>query len=371
MKRANDTFPHLGEFIVPPGATLQEAIDDLGMTQADLATRTGLSAKTVNRIIHGHEPLTYETAELLERVTGVPANLWNNLESIYRARLARNRSREELAHAVGWIKGFPIDELVARGAIEKPADDVECAQAVLSFFGVGNREQWEAVWLTPAVAFRKSEVFKGDPEGVATWLRLGERVARSTDCRPFSKDKFVKTLGDIRGLTTDRPDVFVPKMKASCADAGVAVVFVPEIRSIPVSGAAYWLTPEKAIVQMTLRGETDAKFWFTFFHEAGHILKHGKKEKFVDDGDAGGRQENEADKFAETFLIPTAEAKQLPELKTREEIIKFAKAVGVAPGIVVGRLQNMGVLGRKAAENDLKKTFKWNNHDAGVEITIG
>jgi HTH-type transcriptional regulator / antitoxin HigA len=372
MKPINDKYPHQAELVVPPGATLQEALDNLGMSQADLALRTGLSKKTINQIIQGHEPISYETAERLERVTGVPASLWNNLEAIYRGRLARQKEREQLARAGDWLRGFPIKELLERRVIEDD-DAVSLARNTLTFFGVNSPGEWEAVWGSPQAAFRKCAVFANDPKAVATWLRLGERVGRTLPCAPYGKEKFRAALAQILALTVERPEFFVPRMKDLCAAAGVAFVLVREIKRAPVSGAAYWLSPERALIQMTLRGKSDDRFWFTFFHEAGHILKHGKKEKFVDDDYEDIPQEQEANRFAEDFLIPPARAKELSGLKNRQQITDFAKSVGIAPGIVVGRLQKLKMLGYQVRENDLKRGLKWVDEpmEGGVEITSG
>src|SRR5207249_11702800 len=68
------------------GQTLQETIDAVGIDQRELAVRSGLSAKHINQIIKGIAPITHDTAIRLERVTGVPARMWNNLET--------NRSEE-------------------------------------------------------------------------------------------------------------------------------------------------------------------------------------------------------------------------------------------------------------------------------------
>lgn len=365
-------YPHRGELIVLPGRSLQEALDNLGMSQAELALRAGLSKKTVNRIIQGHEPIGYDTAERLERVTGVPASLWNNLEAIYRGRLARLEAGERLARDRQWLEGVPLKELVRRGAIEEQADEVGWLQAALTFFGVHSPSAWDAIWASPQAAFRKSAAFEHDPKAVATWLRLGERAGRALECRPYDKEKFKEALAKVRALTLELPEVFVPRMKALCSGAGVAIVFVREIKGAPVSGAAYWLSPERAIVQMTLRGKCDDRFWFTFFHEAGHLLKHGKKEMFVDDDSTKGPEELEADRFAEDLLIPPGRAKKLPSLKGRQQIVDFAESVGIAPGIVVGRLQKMGLLGHQARENGLKRRLQWADElaEKGAEIAL-
>jgi hypothetical protein len=167
----------------------------------------------------------------------------------------------------------------------------------------------------------------------------------------------------------EAPEVCLPKLTERCAAAGVAVVFTPEIKGAPVSGATQWLTPDKALLQLSLRYKTNDHFWFSFFHEAGHILKHGKKEKFVEDGGDDGAKEAEANRFAEDFLIPRERLADLQELRTREQILEFAGSVGIAPGIVLGRLQKMGAIDHGCRDNSLKERYRW-RFDPGGEPQI-
>lgn len=345
-------------YAVPPGRTLQETIDALGMGQRDLATRAGLSPKHINQIINGVAPISHETAVRLEQVTGVPARMWNNLEVNYREQLAKIEEKKRLESDLAWLKKIPTAELVKRKQIEKHTDPVLRLKAVLGFFGVADVNAWKNIWLSPAVAYRKSSVFRGKPEAMATWLRLGELEARAVLCAPFDRTKFRTVLDQIRALTVEQPDVFVPKMKALCADAGVAIVLVPEIKNVPVSGATQWLTSEKAMIQLSLRYKTNDQFWFTFFHEAGHILFGGKKEAFIDLNHATGEGEEEADRFAASHLIPNNRASELARLKSAQAIEDFAKSIGIAPGIVVGRLQHEGIIGYHQL-NGLKVRYQW------------
>lgn len=346
------------QYAVPPGRTLQETIDALGMGQRDLATRTGLSCKHINQIIQGSAPITHETAVRLEQVTGVPARMWNNLEVNYREQLAKLEEKKRLENDLAWLKKVPAAELVKRKKLEKHTDPVLMLKAVLRFFGVADVKAWGNIWLSPAVAYRKSSVFLGKPEAMATWLRLGELEAREVQCAPFDKGRFRTVLDQIRGLTVEQPDVFVPKMKMLCERAGVAVVLVPEIKNVPVSGATRWLTSEKAMIQLSLRYKTNDQFWFTFFHEAGHILLGGKKETFIDLNHQKGPEEEEADRFAANHLIPSHRWGELNRLKTQGAIEAFAKAIGIAPGIVVGRLQHDGII-RYDQFNGLKVRYQW------------
>ncbi len=364
-------FAHDPGYVVKPGEVLQEMIDELGITQADLATRTGLSRKTVNLMIHGQEPISVETALLLERVTGAPASLWNNLEAKYRERLARQAERERLTHALIWLDQIPVKELVRRGVLQPTKDRTDRVSLLLDalrFFGVSSPAQWEALWTNPEASFRKSQVFRSQPGAVAAWLRLGELEARKVVCRPFDRERFKGALVETRRLTTVPPEVFVPGMQERCAAAGVVVVLVREIPGAPVSGAARWLTSDRALIQLTLRGKTDDLFWFAFFHEAGHIWKHGKKEVFVDDGHDQDEMEEEANRFAADFLIPRNHAQGLAELRTRQQIIAFAQSVGVAPGIVLGRLQKEGLHPYQNRGNDLKVRLRWAD-DVGSKVT--
>src|SRR3972149_6959506 len=137
-KRANKRYEFQPDYAVPPGTTLQETIDSLGMTQRDLALRTGMAPKTINEIIKGKAPITPETSVLLERVTGVPARMWNNLETNSREQLARLADRGRLEADLAWLKTIPTKELVARGVIEGTDDKVTLLHSVLGFFGVGS-----------------------------------------------------------------------------------------------------------------------------------------------------------------------------------------------------------------------------------------
>ena len=160
-------------YAVPPGETLQETLDGLGMSQADLARRTGLTPKTINHIVRGKAPITPDTSLALERVTGVRARFWNTLEANYQEALSRALERDALEDELDFLDELPHRELVKRRAIADTPDRVELLRRTMAFFGVVNRSTWEAVWLKPAAAFRQSEKLKAQPGSVAAWLRLG------------------------------------------------------------------------------------------------------------------------------------------------------------------------------------------------------
>jgi plasmid maintenance system antidote protein VapI len=329
------------------------------MDQKELAIRTGLDKKTINQIIKGIHALSQQTAIKFERATGVPARMWNNLEMQFQERLARQRDRERLESELEWLKEIPSRELIRRGVIREQRDKVLLLREVLAFFGVNTTAEWKALWMeTNAYRFRKSIVFEMKPGATSAWIRLGEIAASRISCRSYDKTRLERSLSDIRCLTLRPTGEWRSGVTRICAEAGVAVVFIPEIRGCPVSGLTQWLSTDKPAIQMSLRYKSDDHFWFTFFHEAGHILKDPKKAIFIEDGRGEDESEDRANKFASGFLIPPDKATGLRVLKSKSEIIEFARMLRISPGIVVGQMQRRGYAPHTHF-NGLKKKIDW------------
>jgi hypothetical protein len=197
------------------------------------------------------------------------------------------------------------------------------------------------------VAFRKSAVSREKNTGViSAWLRQGEIEAVKIRCGQFDRQKFQRNIGEISKLTLQSPEVFVPKLESLCAEAGVAIVFIHALPRLGVYGATRWMG-NKPVMQLSLYLKTNDHFWFTFFHESCHILKHGREGVFIEGHGIENEYENEADAFARDSLIPSAKLRHFlaqyphPELY---RIKRFAESISIAPGIVVGRLQHDKVL---------------------------
>lgn len=353
---ANQFVP---DYAVPPGETLSDTLEALGMTQAELSERTGRPKKTINEIIKGKAPISPETALQLERVLGVPAAFWNNLEKNYRETVARLAEQERLQEQIAWLCEIPVKSLVKQGWIRPYKDKVHQLQEVLNYFGVASPDRWREVWLGAQVAYRTSQAFESDPGAVSAWLRKGELVAREITCKPYNEIAFKVVLKTIRGLTVRPPEEFQNEVVRLCADAGVAVVFVTELPKMRASGATWWLTPTKAVIQLSLRYKSNDHLWFSFFHEAGHILLHGKKDVFIEDNE-NNEKEDEANRYASESLIPSNQFKVFLSSTrlSKDGIGRFAAEIGIAPGIVVGRLQHDGYLPPSHC-NDLKTRLVW------------
>jgi len=354
-------------YAVLPGEVLMDELELREMSQQELSKRTGLSAKHIVSIVKGKAPITPETALKFERTIGMPANYWLNLESNYQEIKARLAEEERLESDLNWLKRVPVTAMAKFGWVLRHRDRKDQLKEVLKFFGIASVDQWDDMWPRLSVAYRQSNQNTVFPEAVSAWLRKGELEAAEIHCAPYNKQKFRQALDQIRALTDMPPQEFVPKMQALCAEAGVAVVFVPSLPKTGVSGATRWVHSNKAVIQLSLRYRSNDHLWFTFFHEAGHILLHGKKDLFIERTNKGNNgldeeKEAEANHFAQNELIPSRALDKFIQGGgwTKAAIRAFANQVGIAPGIVVGQLQHRGVLDYQYC-NDLKYFYKWNH----------
>lgn len=355
-------------YAVPPGETLLDTLEELNMTQAELARRMNRPVKTINEIIKAKAEITPVTSLELERATGVPASLWNNLEKNYRDKLARIKERARLENHVDFLEIIPLKEMIRRSWISKSKDKVDQLVEVLNFFRISTIESWETIWgseLSGNVAFRKALSFDSDKGATSAWLRRGEIEAELISCIPFNKAQFKSLLqNEIRKLTQEpNPQIFLPELVRICAEVGVAVVLVKELPECRVNGATYWVNPQKAVIQLSARYRSDDHLWFTFYHEAGHIVLHGKTETFLEykKDTEQENKEQEADEYATETLIPSVKYRAFVSRTTYysyEAVGTFATTVGVSPGILVGRLQHDGLVPYSNL-NTLKTRYTW------------
>lgn len=351
--------------VSPPGETLLETIEALGMSQAEFAERTGRPKKTINEIINGKAAITPETAIQFERVTGVPATFWNNRERLYREALARSEEEEKLKNQCEWLKEVPIRDMVKAGWIRAYSDKIEQLKELLRFYGVASPEIWRSYYTCELqVAYRQSKAFESHFGAVSAWLRQGEIMSQSIYCNLYNKDEFYGALQSIRKFTRELPLDFQDKVVSECARTGVAVVFLPEIKGTRICGATRWVSANKALMQLSLRYKTNDHLWHTFFHEAGHIYLHGKRETFIECDSEDGAKEKEADEFAANFLIPRGEMRKFVERNdfSIPTIVSFARELEISPAIVVGQLQHKKLLAYNQC-NKLKVRLSWKEEE--------
>jgi addiction module HigA family antidote len=356
------TVPH-------PGETVQEYLDFYEWSQRDLARRTGLTPKTISEICNGKGPITPTTALAFEKAFQRPAHLWLNLQRQFDEVEARRREEVKASGWDEWVRQFPLKEMrKLQFTLPEGRSD---ADVLLGFFGVTSPESWASVWQASSVRYRQTRKQKVCEEAIAAWVRETEIVARGLDLVDFDAARVRSSISSLRKFTRMRIEDALDPLQESCAKVGVAFVVVPALRNTAISGCARWLTEKRALVGLTFRYKTDDQFWFTFFHEVGHLLLHRTKRPFVVDNaedDLSDRVvdpemqqvEAEANRFsADTLIPPEALGPFVRAGKfTEDSIYEFSSAVGVSPGIVVGRLQHDGALASYQG-NVFKQKIDW------------
>lgn len=347
------------DYVSPPGETLAEVLQARCMAQSELADRTGRTPKLVNEIVKGKAPITPETALQLERVLSIPASFWNNRQRRYDEFIAHEREVRGLNQKLQWAKKFLYRVMSRYRWVPDTRDRLERVKNLLNYFGVASPQLWDEHWKTVSIRCRTSDKYKPNEYNLAVWLRRGEQIASEIPCQKFDEAAFRACLTDIKSLTTLPPERFQSQVVDKCSQCGVAVAFVPELPRT-ASGATRWLSTNRALLQLSLKYKTDDHLWFTFFHEAAHILLHQKRKIFIEDRPWESSEESEANEFAERFLVPPEELREFVSKArfSKQRIGEFACRLGIAPGIVVGQLQKKGLIAW-AHCNDLKRKLTW------------
>ncbi|PKP50840.1 MAG: HigA family addiction module antitoxin [Bacteroidetes bacterium HGW-Bacteroidetes-11] len=331
----------------PPGDTIQEHIDFIGMSQAELAERMGRPKEKINDIIKGREPISTATAFQLEKVLGISASFWLNREKTFRKELYELHHQEELEKQKDWLSEFPVNEMRKFGWLPNTREKHILVDNLLKFFCVASTEEWERIYLDEevSVAFRVSLAHTQSPHAISAWLRMGEIQAKDITIAEFDKRKFRGALEGIKELGFLMPHDFTQQLQNICARYGVAVVFTQNLPKAPISGATRWFH-NKPIIQLSGRFKTNDHFWFTFFHEAAHIILHGKKDIFlenVEGTETDQIKEEEANGFAAKVLLSETQFQEIIAAFPLSEpmIYEFAQKFRTPAGVIIGRLQHL------------------------------
>ena len=342
-----------------PGETIKDILLERGVAPSEFALQVGQTIKQVKDLLEGRTPITLAVARSLSELLGASPEFWMSRDLQYRKDLMRLSARDR-----EWVDAFPIRDMVDLGWIPPVTQTGAKVQACLQFFDVQSVPDWHHKYsaLQELVAFRTSPAHVSTPGAIAAWLRQGEIEAEEVPCARWDQTRFGDSLFEMRSLTRIKnPERFVPRLRTICASAGVAAVVVRAPSGCRASGATRFLSDDKALLQLSFRYLTDDHFWFTFFHEAGHLLLHGGKRIFLEGaGSPPTAEEQEANDYAASVLLPDEYQQEFMKLRESwTDVIRFAVRAGVSPGIVVGQLQHTGRIGHSEL-NRLKRRYRWN-----------
>jgi HTH-type transcriptional regulator / antitoxin HigA len=348
------------DYVVAPGEILAEHLEVRGFSQKEFATRVQLSEKHLSQIITGKKSITVESAVKFERVLGVAAKFWMDLESQYKLDLLRIEGQAEAHEAGEWARRFPLQEMISMGWLPSGSSWEEKADALLRFFSVSSPKAWEKQFVGICGQCRRTATKTPEIEPLSAWVQRLENQARQASLPEYSSEKLESHLPAIKKCLASPNGRYQTQLVQILADCGVYLAFEEHLPKTFINGVTMWVVGRPAI-QMSLRYKFADILTFSFFHELAHVLLHKEKaHRFVDvDAYSDDPLEAEANDWAANQLIQPepwktflANAPWMPHA-----VARFAKEVGVHPGTVVGRLA-------------FESHINWNNHLASLRVRI-
>jgi HTH-type transcriptional regulator/antitoxin HigA len=324
-----------------PGETIQAIISARGFSKAMLGNSLAIQDTELNNLLIGQLQISSDLAKRLANVLGSTPRFWLERDKQYHESL----KTLELAapELLRWAQSFPVTEMVKAGWLNKPARN-EAAAELLAFFGVSGLDDWKENYQArlSQTKFRTSESFENAIGSTTAWIRRGEIVAEEMNCGSFQKESFGQSLSKLKVLTLEEnPRMFVPALQKECAKYGVAVVVTRCLPGCAASGATHLLENGTALLLLSARFLSDDQFWFSFFHEAGHLMLHTDEACVEEKGAETTAIEEEANAFAQRVILDPLGEDQLSALAFNKfSIARFARRCNVSAGVIVGQLQH-------------------------------
>lgn len=329
------------DYVVAPGEILAEHLEVRGFSQKEFATRVQLSEKHLSQIITGKKSITVESAVKFERVLGVAAKFWMDLESQYKLDLLRVEGQAEAHESAEWAKRFPLREMISMGWLPSDSTWEEKADALLRYFSVSSPKAWEDQFAGICGQCRRTATKTPKIEPLSAWVQRLENQARLAVLPEYSSARLESQMPAIKKCLASPTGRYQAQLVQVLSDCGVYLAFEDHLPKTFINGVTMWVVGRPAI-QMSLRYKFADILTFSLFHELAHVLLHnGKAHRFVDvDAYSDDPLEAEANKWAANQLIPpeswNAFLKTTPW--TRQSVTRFSQEVCVHPGTVVGRL---------------------------------
>lgn len=351
------------DIVEHPGLTLKDEIVYLGISQFQFAVKVGCTEQTISRIVNGREPITSDMAVKFEVVFGghPSAEFWNNMQKSYDLQYLRNEMGVQAENEISFFEqnlkntfselknyGF-MPDIIARGKDAK----IKAILELKKWFGVSDFSfVFEEDNLK--VAFRKYQRDIIDNYAVAGWVRAGtlkaqELFSRNESIPEYSNKKFIEKISSLKNLSMESQGVFLEKIKKELFECGVLLVYLPGFKNTHIGGALKWIKDHPVIMLKTHKQREDV-FWFNLFHEIGHIIKHSRKDFFVDfketeleSSSENDEKEKEANLFAKETLLPSLNEikEELKSCETKDldsRLKSVAEINNVSVSVLAGRL---------------------------------
>lgn len=333
--------------VSPPGEFLKDELEARGWTQAEFAEIIGKNTRLVSEVISGKRSVTPETAVALGAALGTSPELWMNLEGQY--QISKVRPKEDSTARKADLHGrFPVREMMKRGWIDVTKNVDVLQQQLMDFFCIPEID------CTPQLCYAaKATTYVDVPIAQIAWFyRAKALAAYAPTTVGFNVQRLDTAKAQLDALLAHADNA--QRVPSILAQAGIRFVIVEAIAGSKIDGACFWLDKKHPVVAMSMRFDRVDNFWHTLLHELDHV-EHGEGQgKPILDVDIMTPDSSKSDieiranENAAEALIPKREmdsfiAKVNP-IFSEEKIVGFARRIAVHPGLVVGQLQNRGLI---------------------------
>lgn len=349
-----------------PGYYVAEIIEDMGITHAEFAARMGTTSKTLSCLLNGQISLSNDLIRKLSTMLGSSVDFWLNLQALYEEKLIQIEQAKEyddqarIASLIDYSFFVKVADLPKTSIL---ADRVRnlCKYLVIADLRVLAKPDFLANYRS---GINNSTISEKNVINARAWLQTALNFSKLIETAPFNADRLRFYLPEIRKMTLQEPENFIPRLQNIFAECGVAFVLLPHLKNSGINGVVKWVSPNRVVLAMNDRRAYADTFWFSLFHEIKHVLQQKTKTVFLNAGskemqEIDAKLEMEADEFAQNYLIPAKDFRRFSPTKytTDAQIIQFAKSIGIHPGVVAGRLQHDGIIAANRCAS-LKQKYK-------------
>lgn len=345
-----ETTQYVPSVMFHPGVMLAEKLEELKMPVKEFALRCHKPEKTIHAVLKEKSSITPDMAIRFESVLKIPARFWLKAQRDYDEFLARKRQLETTKMAENWMRNFPIADMVGKGFLPSVNSVLETTQSLLRYFGIAKWEAWGDYYQNQILCTEFRLSLAGIPHqySLSAWLRHGEiQVSKENIRERYSPDKLKKQIPKMLKLANQDSSDFKKELVKLCAEVGIVLVYTPHIKNSRAHGATRWVNG-CPLVQVSDYYKHYDIFWFSFFHEIGHILLHKKSDIFLEGMKYSERntdKEAEADSFAAEYLIPKQIEKSLQEMKYSDSaVLALSRRVQIHPAFLVGRMHYLKMI---------------------------
>lgn len=341
-----------------PGIYVKDAIEELGLTQSEFAYRTGLSIKNVSTLLNGESNITFDVAVKLAAFFDNSVEGWINLQTKY--NLFLNESTKQKEYEQDWLIAKKFDRHFTSDVLKIQIDSKNKERSIDSLRKCFNVVNLQNLKSADMYAFCRTSVVKDIDEKTIimrnAWISLAEQEARKMSCCEFNKNMIISNIPYLKSLTLKDPKTMSEELTSFLSQCGIKLVILPFLSGSNTSGVTKWIPNENCVmVAVNDCGKDADRIWFSIFHELGHAIKNHKRHMTISYSkeNVQDEEEIEANNFASNSLLNKNDYEEFVNRKdyTINSIFSFANKEGVAPFIVIGRLQKDKLIGWDMYQN--------------------